>query len=316
MPNNKFGLIERIARRMLPFDHLTIAYCWIIIILTLNFARPIGDYYTLLAYHMGAIILILILAQFGRSRTSRITIFFRLFYPLLLMTFFYRFSGDLVNIVVNHVFDSQVTGMEKSIIGVNLTLWLDNHLNTFMTELMSAAYFSYYLMIPGLAFVLFFDRRDREIKLFVTATCATFFISYLMFILYPVIGPRFHFAELYQNDLTGPFFRKTVNYIIDNAAFRGGAMPSSHVAEAFVVMVFAIRSYRRKAYFMIPVVIGLALGTVYGRFHYLTDVFAGILIGIIGVWMSLKYYRDEKEAEGNREVSVHKDKRVYVSNSI
>ena len=71
-------------------------------------------------------------------------------------------------------------------------------------------------------------------------------------------------------------------------------MPSSHVAEALIVLLFAIRNYGRRAYFLIPIVIGLAMGTVYGRFHYISDVAVGTAIAFVIYWLTLNFYPTRK----------------------
>ncbi len=257
------------------------------------------------------------MAKFVRSLENRLVFFIRILYPIILMTFFYQFSGKLVQVVVPWLFDEQLAMLEKAVLGVHPTLWLDpGSIHVIITELLSAAYFSYYFMIPGLALVLFLGKKDRELRRFVTATCVTFFASYLIFIFYPVAGPRFYFAGMYINELTGPIFRPLVNLIIDNAAFKGGAMPSSHVAEAIIVMMFAIRSYGRKAYFLIPIVIGLAMGTIYGRFHFASDVVVGAVLAFIIYWFTLKFYPTQKDFSRKWKLSDFDKKVMYVSDSL
>lgn len=316
MPKNKANLFEDFFHRLLPFDHLVLIYCWIIIILTVNFANSIDDYLGVLAFHFGMIVLVVLLVQFARSETNRFVVLIRLLYPVFALTFLYQNCGKLIHLIAAGYFDYRVVALEKSIIGANITLWLDARSSVFLTELMSAGYFSYYFMIAGLAFILFFSHRDREIKRFMTATCATFFISYLIFIFYPVAGPRFHLASAYQNELTGPFFRQLVNMVINGAAFRGGAMPSSHVAEAVVVMYFAIRFYGKKAWLMVPIVICLALGTVYGRFHYVTDVVMGIILGAITTWLTVKFYPMDKESTRDIKLTDSDMVKRYASHNI
>jgi len=313
---DKPHLFELFFNRLLPFDHIVLLYCWIIVILTVNYARPLSDYAGVIIFHLGMIALVAILAQFARSKNNRLVIFFRLLYPVIMMTFFYKFSGKLILTVTPEFFDVDVVSLEKVILGFHPTIWLDNYLNIVVTELLSAAYFSYYFLIPGLALVLFFDRRDREIRRFMTATCVIFFISYLIFIIYPVTGPRFFFADQYQNSIDGFIFRPLVQLVINNAAFKGGAMPSSHVAEAIMVMLFAIRNYRRKAYFLIAIVVGLALGTIYGRFHYLSDVFVGTIMAFVIYWLTLKFYPARRDFSKKWQLADMDQKRKYVSDTV
>ncbi|MCK5127400.1 MAG: phosphatase PAP2 family protein [candidate division Zixibacteria bacterium] len=297
MLKNKQSAFERFTNKLLPYDHMVLIYCWLIIVLTLNFARPIEHFVVVIVFHFGVIVFVTLLAHFAHNVQNRLVVFFRLLYPIILVVFFYSTSGELVHIIFPVFLDQQIIGLEQAVFGISPTIWLDKHLNVFITEILSASYFSYYFLVIGLAFFLFFGKKDAEIKRFMTATCATFFISYLIFIFYPVEGPRHVFAATYENVITGPFFRKIVDLVINNGAFHGGAMPSSHCAEALVVAFFAIRYYGKKARFLIPVVIGLSLGTVYGRFHYVSDVIVGLIISIVTIWLTLYFYPTNKEED-------------------
>lgn len=290
MTPNKAPAVERLTARMYPFDHLIIIYCWIVIILTVNFGRPLSDYTTTLVFHGSVIALVIGLAAFIPTPVTRVAAFFRFLYPVILLTFLYRATGDLIHLVFPQCLDFRIVALEKSLFGFDLTHWFDRHSNIFLTEILSFSYAAYYLMMPGMALLLFLKRRDADLKQFLTAACSAYFISYLLFIFVPAEGPRYYQAAEYANDLPGVIFRPLVNYIIDHGAVRGGAMPSSHVAVALVVLFFAIRRYRRRAYFLIPIVCLLTLATVQGRFHYLSDVIVGALIGFLAIWLTPIFY--------------------------
>ncbi len=316
MLKNKPNLFERFFARMLPFDHLTLIYSWIMVVIIVNFARPLDRYVGILLFYLGVTLLIILLVQLFRPEGNRVGSFFRLLYPIMVMTAFYQVSGRLVHLFVPGFYDYQIAVLEKSIFGGDPSLWLDRFSGTFLTELLSASYFSYYFLVPGLALYLFFDRRDRELKRFLTATCVTFFISYLVFIFYPVEGPRHYFGALYATKLDGPIFHPLVDLVIGRGAFHGGAMPSSHVAEALVVMLCAIRWYGRKAYFLVAVVAALALGTIYGRFHYVTDVVIGVVIGATAYWLVLAFYPLTAGSDRQPDITDEEIAREYVSDNI
>lgn len=313
---DKPHFMERCFSRFSPYDHLVILYSWTIIIIAVNFARPFDHFTGLVVFHACALIIACMFSQLARPDASRTMLFFRYYYPIILMTLFYHFSGDLIGHVVHHYYDADLTALEKAVFGVNPTLWLDQHISIAVTELLSVAYELYYLMIPGLAVMLFISRKDEDIKRFVTASCVTFFVSYLMFLFIPMVGPRYFFDGMYQTELTGPVFRPLSMFIMDHAAFRGGAMPSSHVAEAIVVLFFAVRAYGRKGWVLFPVVLGLALGTVHGRFHYVSDVVAGIIMGIIIPLLTLKFYPAKRDYSRIWNLSDFDKKRQNVSDSI
>ena len=93
-------------------------------------------------------------------------------------------------------------------------------------------------------------------------------------------------------------------------------MPSSHVAEALVVMLCAIRWYGRKAYFLVAVVAALALGTIYGRFHYVTDVVIGVVIGATAYWLVLAFYPLTAGSDRQPDITDEEIAREYVSDNI
>ena len=81
-----------------------------------------------------------------------------------------------------------------------------------------------------------------------------------------------------------------VEYVIANGAVRGGCMPSTHFGIALVILLYCFRYYRKAAWWLLPAVIGLGIGTVWGRFHYVSDVIVGGLIGLavtFSVWKLL-----------------------------
>jgi membrane-associated phospholipid phosphatase len=63
-------------------------------------------------------------------------------------------------------------------------------------------------------------------------------------------------------------------------------MPSSHVAVAVIVLMAMYRGARRWFWALLPLVIGLTVGTVYGRFHYVSDVAVGLTIAPLSFWLA------------------------------
>jgi len=264
-----------------PFDYLVIGYCLLMSLLVLAIGRPLEVYADELVFYSSmAAIAVLVVRYVGEPQTGWRR-FIRLFYPALMLTFFYRATGGTIFLLFDRFFDYQVVAFEQSVLGVEPSLVLDRqYLSPFWNELFSASYFSYYLMIPTLLLVLYLRRQDDLIRRFLTTCCCAFFVSYLLFFIYPIEGPRYHFAGQYLHPVEGPFFRQIVNLAIDKGAVHGGCMPSSHVAVAIVVLAYTFKASRRAGWMLLPVVVGLVIGTVWGRFHYVTDVVVGAAIGI------------------------------------
>jgi membrane-associated phospholipid phosphatase len=268
-----------------PIDLLVIAYSALMAGMILLLGRPLAGYADELAFYFGAAVISVLIVRFVDETTDRLRAFIRLLYPAILFTAFYRVTGGQMFLLFDHFFDSQVVGFERALFGEEVTLFIDRHfLNAGVTEILSFCYFCYYLLFPGFLIAAFVRRHDRIIREYLTAACITFFVSYMLFWLYPVEGPRWHLATAYAHSVEGPLFRRLVEFVIANAAVRGGAMPSSHTGVALVTLIFCFRYYRRAAWWLLPIVIGLALGTFWGRFHYFSDTVAGAIIGAAAVW--------------------------------
>jgi membrane-associated phospholipid phosphatase len=254
------------------------------------FARPLGRYYDELVMNLGIVILVSIIIVFLKKTENRTVLFFRLLYPAALFTFFYEQTGGLMNLFFPEFLDYQLASIENSILGNNPTLWLDKNglINTGLTEILSFFYAAYYPMIPLFLLPLFFLKRHDIIKSSLAAICLTFFISYLLFYLYPIEGPRYYFADRYVNEISGPVFRPIVEFIQMNAAVHGGCMPSSHVGVAVVILIFCLKYFRKVGILLIPVNLGLAVGTVYGRYHYISDVIIGAAIGMVTTYFVMR----------------------------
>lgn len=264
-----------------PFDYLVIGYCLFMALLILAVGRPLGTYADeIIFYTSMAAIAVLVVRYVGESLTGWRR-FLRLLYPALMLTSFYRETGGTIFLLFDRFYDSQLVSFEQSVFGLDPSLAIDRHwLSPFWNELFSAGYFSYYLMIPVLLLALYVKRKDELIRRFLTTACIAFFVSYSLFFLYPIEGPRYHFAGQYLHQIEGPFFRQLVNVAIDKGAVHGGCMPSSHVAVGLVVLAYTFKVSRRAGWLLVPAVVGLAIGTVWGRFHYASDVVVGAVIGI------------------------------------
>jgi membrane-associated phospholipid phosphatase len=282
--------------KLYPVDWMVVGYSLLMVAIIAILGRPLTEYADELVFYAAMATLAWLIVRYVDETTSRWHAFLRLLYPALMITFFYRATGGQIFLLFDRFFDYQVVAWEQSLLGTEPTLFIDRHLlNTWSTEILSFCYFCYYLIFPGFLIALFLRREHRIIREFLAAACLTFFVSYILFWLYPVEGPRWHLADQYLHTIEGPVFRPLVGFVIDNAAVRGGAVPSSHTGVALVVMLFCFRYYRRMGWLLLPILVGLAAGTVWGRFHYLSDVIVGAAIGALSVWLIWRYSRHRVE---------------------
>ena len=279
------------VNKFYPFNKIIIIYALLMVLIISTFGQPLTDYtYEILLYLVAAAVSFLI-AMFVDESKGRWAIMVRLIYSGVLFVLFYRITGGTMFLLFNGFLDYQIIGFERAIFGLSPTFYIDEHLLTpVVTEILSFSYFCYYPMVPVFMFTLFFKKDYDILKHFLAAASLTYFASFILFFLYPVEGPRWHFAGQYLNQIDGYFFRYLVEAVIDNGAVRGGCMPSSHTGIAILIMMYCYRHYPLWGKILLPIVIGLSLGTVWGRFHYVSDVYVGAAIAIAAYYIvRIKY---------------------------
>ncbi len=278
------------SERYYLFDRLIIGYCLLMVALLVVLGRPLTAYVDELIFYAAMAGLVVAIGYYLDKRRSRLAHMLRLLYPVLLFTGFYRMTGGTMFLFFDQFFDTHLTAFELAIFGVHPTVYIDQHLlNVFLNELFSACYFLYYPMIPVFMALVYIRGDYKVIRSSMAAVSLTFFVSYLLFSLYPVEGPRWFFMGQYANEIQGPFFREAVNSVIRHGAVRGGCMPSSHFGVALVLVLYSARHYKKWLWLMIPVTTGLAIGTVWGRFHYVSDVVVGGAIAVVATLLAWKF---------------------------
>jgi len=228
--------------------------------------------------------------------------FLRYWYiPLFLIVVYEQIDSFILGLHGRYL-DHVILGFEKSLFGGHLSVWMECFANPVLTEIMKIAYNSYYWMGPLLGIVLYLDRDLIPFRRMIFSVSLAFFISYFGFILFPVEGPRYALSHLYKGPLEGYFVTAFQDFIMEHGDIHGGCMPSSHVAVALTVLLLAWTYRRRMAYWLTPLVLMLCVSTVYCRYHYVSDVVAGALVGLFAFWWGKKVYG--KHEVGDRELSV------------
>jgi membrane-associated phospholipid phosphatase len=143
---------------------------------------------------------------------------------------------------------------------------------------MHAAYLSYYFVLALAPLGLWLSGRREAARRTLLLMMVTFYVCSALFLLFPVAGPRYLFAPAANAATATPIAVFTHRLVAGGSAW-GTAFPSSHVAVALVAAVCAWRGWRPLGAALLPAAALLALGTVYGQFHYAVDAVAGAAVG-------------------------------------
>ncbi|MFW6330538.1 MAG: phosphatase PAP2 family protein [Gemmatimonadota bacterium] len=203
-------------------------------------------------------------------------------YPLLLIPFLYwelpLLAGSLWD---GRFFDGVVLRWEDALFGAQpsatLAMRWDNLL---LSELLHGAYLAYYPVVLLVPAVLYVRRRAEAFHATIFALTLGFTAHYAVFVAFPVQGPRYLFPAPDGDLAVGALYRLT-HAILESGSSQGAAFPSAHAALAVVQAVNAARFLPATTPLLALATAGIAVGGVYGGFHYGVDMLAGIATGLI-----------------------------------
>ena len=163
---------------------------------------------------------------------------------------------------------------------------------TALSELLHLAYVSYYALMYAPPVLLWLHRRHREFAATLLAMVVVYTICFATYTVFPVDGPRFLHGPASAPD--GPI-RAFVVALLESGSSRGTAFPSSHVAASLVAAICALRFQRRIGLVVALLAVGLAVGAVYGGYHYAIDIVAGAITGLAAAAIAYRLEaRDDK----------------------
>jgi len=201
--------------------------------------------------------------------------FFRDWYPMIVFPIFYKEVEVLAGAFGNWALTERLQSAEVRLFAGHPSLFLSERLAFVpLSEYLHFCYFAFVLLVPVIGGLWYFNRARDSFRELVFLVSVTFALSYLFYILFPVDSP-FYLSEPPGAPLSGHFFYELVHVVSSHGGARGGAFPSSHVSISTVVLLVTWKHRPRWLVWLAPIYVGLVVATVYGRFHYVVDVFAG-----------------------------------------
>jgi membrane-associated phospholipid phosphatase len=107
-------------------------------------------------------------------------------------------------------------------------------------------------------------------------------IGYIIAMVFPIESPWFAMAGMWKEPLDGGAITATINFIEHYGRVRGAAFPSEHVAGSIAVLWGAWKFRRWLFWVMAPLVFLMCVSTIWGRYHYIADIFGGMVTGTLG----------------------------------
>jgi membrane-associated phospholipid phosphatase len=285
-----------------PGDLVTMAFLVFLAVLTLFFFAHIPRAPLLLALYSFLIFIQIALIR-KKKKGSLIQAIYDLGFPVICVYAVFDSLEWLVHYVNPHDIDPLLIQFDYLIFNNHPTVMLETLQHPLLTDVLQIAYTTYYF-IPIIFGILLLKKNDRDAfnqSLFLLLLC--FYLSYLGYILFPALGPRFTIDHLQSRELQGLFVTEPIQNLLNRLeGIKRDAFPSGHTGVALTVLYLAFRYHRTYFWICLPVVAALLFSTVYCRYHYVVDIIAGIVLTLLTIWAGNQYYRwwHEKNRQSRR----------------
>ncbi len=273
--------------RLYPEEVLGLLFFSLLLLLSWKFGTTIKGPSVMVRAVINAFLIVFVLAALSSRKGFTILKVARNWLPVVIVLMAYENLGNLVRFINPHDADPILRRLDELLfLGVNPTLWLEQWIRPWFSEVMHSCYTSYYPFLPIIGVVLYLGRDYHRFRDVMVSVTLGFYLGYIGYLLVPAVGPRFYMADLFTLDVKGTTMlsEKVVQMINMLESTRRDCFPSLHTAITVIVTTYAWK-YRRWLFWgFLPVNIGIIMATVYLRYHYVVDVLAGLLHAAFCVW--------------------------------
>ena len=264
----------------MPVEIATFAYILMTAIYLAVFIDKLETPFIYFGIRIGVVLCIISSAWLHNKNKSPVVRLIRYFLPFVLLSYWYPETYYFNNFIFDHL-DYRFVQADQSLFGCQPSLEFSKHIPwAWFSELMYFGYFSYYFIFFGTAIWCYFFRKELLDKAIFVFVCS-FYLFYIVFVIFPVVGPQFHFIWPLNEVPDGYFFCKLMRFLQSIGEKPTGAFPSSHVGITLTVVIFVALHCRTLLKYVLPLFIILIMSTVYIKAHYLVDVIGGIASVII-----------------------------------
>jgi membrane-associated phospholipid phosphatase len=229
----------------------------------------------------------------ARKRPGRWTWMARLLYYPIAMNVVFQQLRTAIPAVHPAKADLALQGLDRHLVGGNLSLALQPWVNPVATEVLS---FCYLLFFPYLLFslVMYFAGEMRLAKKFCVGLFSLYGIGFLGYSLVPAVGPYIAMADQFSVPLAGWKLTEWNDAIVRMGSNGVDVFPSLHcaVSSFFLAFDFVHRRWRFWVY-LVPAV-GLWISTIYLRYHYFVDLVAGFALAALAIAIASRYERGRR----------------------
>ncbi|MFZ3138751.1 MAG: phosphatase PAP2 family protein [Thermodesulfovibrionales bacterium] len=273
-----------------PADTVTIIFLLFLTGLTLFYFAILPRAPYLLGIYSLMILTQIILIRF-RDNGRFMRNFYDVIFPIICVLAVFDSLEWIVHYINPEDIDPVLIRLDYLIFGNHPTVMLESIMNPFLTDILQIAYSTYYFIPISFSIILLMNKQREEFDKTIFMILLCFYLSYLGYILFPALGPRFCLSNIQTTELQGFFAAEPIQNLLNRLeGIKRDAFPSGHTGIALTVLYLAWRF--RKGFFRIalPIVSAMIFSTVYCRYHYVVDVIAGFGLTLLTVVLGEWYY--------------------------
>jgi membrane-associated phospholipid phosphatase len=192
---------------------------------------------------------------------------------------------DLLPIIRPDSVDAQLLAIDKAIFGVEPALWMERWNTRPIVEWFSFFYFSYFFICVGYMVVsLCLTRINKHTSIYAIGTAMVYCIGQLGYMLVPGYGPIRYLEHEFKAPVNGGFWWSCVWETVQAGSAMKDIFPSLHTAAPLWFTLYALNRAKDEPRWLWPgrislfFSINIIISTVFLRWHYAIDVFAGLCL--------------------------------------
>jgi len=194
---------------------------------------------------------------------------------------------DILPAVSPHALDANILAFDLRLFGVEPSLAWDQYVTPATTEWFAFFYFSYFAILTmHVVPFLFAVKNDTLMTQFGLGICVVFCTAHTIYMLVPGYGPYAYLAGQFKHQLSGGLFWGLVREAVEAGGAQKDIFPSLHTAAPTFFAIFSYRHRRLRPFkYTWPIVgffaVQIIFATMFLRWHYLIDIFAGIALATL-----------------------------------
>lgn len=185
-------------------------------------------------------------------------------------------------------YDGLLYAIDLQVFGVSPNVWADKFATPWATELLSASYM-FFMLLLFVNLVRYFFFSKALLERFYAGLFTLYGLGFLGYFLVPAAGPYLAFPEIFDRPLTGYALAKVNDAMVLAGSSRVDVWPSLHVAVSAFILGHLARYHQREAKLVAVPVLLLWCSTVYLRYHYAADIVCGFALALFALWVQSRY---------------------------